>query len=76
MTDRTWKVIVDALEIAPASPQAIADEAGVSYRTLSGWKSGRHNPSPENLTALAAALEWRGGELTELAHKLRQAARS
>ncbi len=74
MTDRTRRVIVDALEIAPASLQAIADEAGVSYRTLWGWKSGRRNPLPENLTALAAALERRGGEMTELAQKLRKAA--
>ena len=74
MTDRTRRVIVDALEIAPASLQAIADEAGVSYRTLWGWKSGRHNPLPENLAALATALERRGGELTELAQQLRQAA--
>ena len=33
----------------------------------------RADPSPENLAALANALERRGGELQELAKQLRQA---
>ena len=38
------------------------------------WSAGHRNPTPENLAALADALERRGGELQALAKELREAA--
>ena len=38
------------------------------------WRAGLRNPTPENLAALADALERRGSELQELAQELREAA--
>lgn len=63
-----------ALRIVMGNLQELADEAGVSYATLRAWADDRRNPSPENLARLADALERRGGELTELARELREAA--
>ena len=66
-------ILSDALDAATGNLEAIAEDAGISYDTLWAWKNGRRNPSPENLAKLADALERRGGELTELAKKLRDA---
>ncbi len=65
-------MIERALDIATGNLKEIADAAGISYATLWAWKAGRRNPTPENLAALANALERRGGELRELAKELRQ----
>lgn len=63
-----------ALDRAAASLEDLANDVGVSYNTLHAWRTGRRNPSPENLARLADALEKRGGELTDLARELREAA--
>jgi transcriptional regulator with XRE-family HTH domain len=72
VTEKLRRMIDRALDTATVSLQAIADETGVSYDTLWAWKNGRRNPSPENLAALADALERRGGELVKLAEQLRK----
>ena len=41
---------------------------------LHAWSTGRRNPTPEHVKGLAGALRRRGGELTELAEKLEEAA--
>ena len=69
-------MLSEALDVAAGSLHEIAEDAGISYDTLWAWKIGRRNPSPKNLAKLADALERRGGELTELAVKLREAAGS
>lgn len=74
MTERVRRMIEKVLERATASLEEIAEEAGVTYNTLYGWKAGRRNPTPENLAKLADALERRSTELAELAEKLRQEA--
>ena len=66
-------MIAQALQRSATSLQSLADEVGVSYDSLRAWATGRRNPSPENLARLADALERRGGELSELAQKLREA---
>ncbi len=45
----------------------------MSQTTLYAWRNGKRNPTPDNLAALADAFERRGGELKELAEKLRRA---
>ena len=66
-------MIQSILEAAPLTIDSLAKEAGVSRGTLYLWMNGKRNPTPENLAALADALERRGGELKELAEQLRQA---
>lgn len=63
-----------ALDGAAGSLGEIAADAGVSYDTLYAWKTGRRNPTPENLARLAEALDRRGEELRDLARELREAA--
>lgn len=65
-------MIEGALDRAVATLEDIARDAGITYDTLYAWKAGRRNPSPENLARLADALERRGGELVELAERLRE----
>jgi transcriptional regulator with XRE-family HTH domain len=67
-------MIDKALDKATGSLQTIADDAGISYDTLWAWKTGRRNPTPENLARLADALDRRGGELVKLAEALRKEA--
>lgn len=67
-------MIVRALERTTGDLKDLADEIGVSYHTLWSWKAGRRTPGPEHVRTLADALEARGGELTELARELREAA--
>lgn len=62
------------VEEASVSLASLADEAGISTATLYAWANEKRNPTPENLARLADALEKRGGELTELAEELREAA--
>ena len=73
MTEPVREMIERALDIATANLQEIADAAGISYDTLWAWKTGRRNPSPQNLAALADTLERRGVDLAESARQLREA---
>ena len=70
----TRKMIDEALEVAAGNLEKLAADAGISYATLWAWRNGKRNPSPKNLAKLADALDRRGGELSELAAKLRRAA--
>ena len=74
VTERVRRMIDEALEAATGSLQEIADDAGVSHDTLWAWKTGRRNPSPENLARLADAIDRRGGVLQTLAEDHRKAA--
>ena len=74
MTEQIRQMIDRALDGATASLEEIAEAAGVTYNTLYAWKTGRRNPTPENIARLAAALERRGGDLQTLAEELRKAA--
>ena len=67
-------MIVEALERTTGDMGELAEEIGVSYHTLWSWKAGRRTPGPEHTRKLADALDRRGGELSELAAKLREAA--
>ena len=69
-------MIAQALRVTMGNLKELADEVGVSYASIRSWADGRRNPSPENLAALADALERRGGELQELAKQLRDATES
>ena len=64
-----------AFEFGIPTVDELAAEVGVSRATLYAWRNGKRNPTPENLARLADALERRGGELSELAAKLREAGR-
>lgn len=75
MTANERKMIQRILDKAPLSIDGLADEAGISRHTLHAWASGRRNPTPENIAALADALERRGGELVKLAEQLREEAK-
>jgi len=66
-------MIAQALRVTLGNLKELADEVGVSYASIRAWADGRRNPTPENLAALANALERRGGELQELAKQLREA---
>ncbi len=66
-------MIAQALRVTLGNLKELADEVGVSYASIRAWADGRRNPTPENLAALADALERRGGELQEIAKRLRQA---
>ena len=70
------EMIQSILEAAPLSIDSLAKEAGVSRGTLYMWMNGKRNPTSENLTALADALDRRGGDLHELAKRLRDATES
>src|SRR5688572_1908254 len=65
-------MIQEALQAAAGSLEDLAGEVGVTYASLKAWADGRRNPTSENLASLAAALERRGGQLTELAEELRR----
>ena len=69
-------MIAQALRVTMGNLKELADEVGVSYASIRSWADGRRNPSPENLAALADALERRGGELQEFAKQLRDATES
>jgi transcriptional regulator with XRE-family HTH domain len=71
---RVHTMIAKALDVTTGDLRELAAEVGVSYDTLWAWKSGRRNPSPENLARLADALHRRGGELQALAEELRKEA--
>ena len=75
MTEKLRQMIELALDGATTSLEDIAAATGVTYNTLYAWKTGRRNPSPENLARLADALERRGGDLQALADDLRKAAK-
>ena len=67
-------VTQQALRALAPSLRDIADETGLSYATLKAWSAGHRTPHGDNLRRLADALERRGGELHELAEKLREEA--
>ena len=69
-------MIQKVLEAAPLTIDELAKDAGISRATLYAWRNGKRNPTPENLAALADALERRGGELKELAEQLRRSGAS
>ena len=69
-------MIAQALRVTLGNLQELADEVGVSYASIHSWADGRRNPTPENLAALADALERRGGELQDLAEHLRRSGAS
>lgn len=73
-SSRRADLIKRVLESATVSVEGIAEEAGLSADTLWAWAAGRRNPSPQNLEKVAAVLEERGGQMTELAKELRDAA--
>jgi transcriptional regulator with XRE-family HTH domain len=75
VTEKLRRMIDRALDSATADLQKIADDAGISYDTLWAWKTGRRNPSAENLRKLALAIERRGTELAKLAGELERAAK-
>jgi transcriptional regulator with XRE-family HTH domain len=68
------RMISEALSETAGDLQALADEVGVSYATLHAWKTGRRNPTTENLARLADAIGARGERMRELAEELRKAA--
>lgn len=74
MTEQVRVMIERALDVATGTLQEIADAAGISYDTLWAWKTGRRNPTPENLQRLADVLEQRGREIEELSEEVRRAA--
>lgn len=74
MTKRTSDIIKQVMAAAVPNVDSFAEDVGVSRATLYAWRNGKRNPTPENLTRLADALERRGGELVELADALRQEA--
>lgn len=67
-------LVQEVLAAAPFSMRQLAEESGLSYAMLRGWKIGRRVPLPENLARLADALERRGGDLNKLAEQLRREA--
>ena len=73
MTEKVRQMIERALAGATTSLEDIAAATGVTYNSLYAWKTGRRNPSPQNLAHLADALERRGGDLQTLADELRKA---
>ena len=73
-TEDVAGMIAQALRVTLGNLQELADEVGVSYASVRAWADGRRNPSPENLRRLADALDRRGGELRDVARKLRAAA--
>lgn len=74
MTEQLREMIDKALDGATASLEDIARSAGVTYNTLYQWKTGRRNPTPENLKRLADAVRGRSDELRELADEIQAAA--
>lgn len=63
-----------AIEAATPSMRQLAEQAGVNYSTLKAWSAGIRNPSPENARKLADALRQQGGEVSQLAEELKDAA--
>jgi len=72
--DQVRDMVRRIIEEAPLSVDGLAEAAGVSRHALYAWAAGRRNPTPENLNALADALDRRGSELHDLAEELRKAA--
>lgn len=68
-------MVQQILERAPLSIDGLAEAAGISRHTLHAWAAGRRNPTPENMRALADALDAQGDELHELAAELRREAK-
>lgn len=66
-------LIQRVLDEAPFSMRQLADEAGISYDAIRSWATERRTPRPENLEALAAAIERRGERLHEIAHDVQRA---
>lgn len=49
MTPKTLKLLLlDAIEIACLNQREIAAEAGLTPSTLSNWRTGHRNPSPQH----------------------------
>ena len=70
MTEKLRQMIDKALDGATASLEDIARDAGVTYNALYQWRTGRRNPTPENLKRLAQAVRDRSEELDRLAAEL------
>lgn len=56
------------------SGRKLMESAGLSWRSLSSWKSGDRTPLPENIRALGEALVLRGEALSRLGARLVEAA--
>lgn len=74
MTEQLRQMIDKALDGATASLEDIARDAGVTYNALYQWRTGRRNPTPENLRRLAKAVRDRSADLKRLAAELEAAA--
>jgi len=64
----------EALDASGLTRAQLARDSGLNEATIWGWLNGRSVPTPDSMEKLAVGLERRGGELTELAKKLREAA--
>lgn len=65
------EVITDAMRLTTGNVEELADEVGVSRATLYAWASGRRQPGPEALVALAEALEARAIRIMAMSARLR-----
>ena len=67
--------VARAIERAPCSLRALANEAGLAPSTLSRIRSGKRSATPEVARAVAEALDRWGERCGELARSVRQAER-
>lgn len=61
-------------DAASCSGRKLMESAGLSWRSLSSWKSGDRTPLPENVRALGQALQVKGERLRRLGTELVEAA--
>lgn len=61
-------------DAASCSGRKLMESAGLSWRSLSSWKSGDRTPLPENVRALGQALQVKGERMRRLGTELVEAA--
>jgi hypothetical protein len=72
--ERLRELLSRAASAASGSGRTVMESAGLSWQSLSAWKSGSRTPRPDNLRALGQALLLRADRLSVLARELIEAA--
>ncbi len=74
MAESLAEAVREALEAAPFTTRALADEAELSYDVLRSWRSGRRQATAASARRLAKGLEARGRRLLAHAREIQKRA--
>jgi len=74
MAEGLAEAVRQALETAPFTTRALAEESALSYDVLRSWRSGRRQATAASARRLAKGLEARGRKLLAQAREIERRA--